>query len=524
MVKNKIFVRVSDDTRLLTYVFLPGDGKGKYPVLLVRNPYCQAPDPNEPDTVESQDYGYCCSGFALVEQRCRGQGGSEGKCIPFMNERSDGLDTIAWIEKQPWFDGRIYLIGGSYLTYVHLSYMDSLPESVKGASLAVMPTNGNLAFFKNGVYKADVGPGWYPAMVRPEGFELPDVYKEWEKFPMSGYMERVFGYDVPEFTDTVKLKKDPAACPGAFSDALNAMRNCRVPVLLSDGWTEMFFDGMVSMWNELPEETRKKSAFMVGPWSHDLHVSPEFVYNFENGAFPENFELEWLLHLRDGKELKNFREGMVRYYHIGKGEWRFADNFPSVPASLPMYLDEDSVLSGNIPEDGSVTYTYDPLDPPSFPGGPNTFCRAPWGYAKQPEANFRSDVKSFISAPLDNEITLEGKIRVELEVSSTAPATAFIARICCTEENGNTTIMQDCPIECDMPENNGRRIVSGETGNLCWTLRRGERMRVDISSADAHSYSVHTNYPGEQFFIPETRKADNTIYFGKSRVVLPAAE
>lgn len=525
MKRFRCMVPMRDGVNLLTYVSLPGDGTGKYSVMLARNPYCPPPEPDEPDTVELEDSYAASLGFAVVDQRCRGKGGSEGECIPFYHEREDGLDTIAWIEQQPWFDGRIYLNGGSYLTYVHLSYMDILPESVKGASLAVMPTDGRQAFFKNGVYKADVGPMWYLGMYHPwdliHGDPGTSFHKEWFKYPMSEYPRRVYGYDVPYFNETWKLRTDPRACPHGFSDALDAMRKCRVPVLLSGGWAEMFFDGMVQMWHELPPETRTKSAFILGPWSHGLSIQEDWVYPFENASYDFGYELQWFCHLRDGAPLSGIVPGKVKYYHIGKNEWVYADDFPSSAPSKPLYLAGGGMLSDAQPEPGSVTYTFDPGNPPFFPGGPNTFCTQPTGFAVQPEPDFRPDVKSFISAPLTEELTLSGVVEMELEVSSTADGTAFIGRLCCVEANGNATIMQDCPIEIERMTAGEKVMICGQMGPVCWTLHPGERLRLDIASADAHSYRVHSNCAGDQFTVRETRVADNTVYFGKSRLILP---
>lgn len=516
---------MQDGTKLLTYVTLPGDGTGKYAVLFSRNPYCQPPDADEPEIAESEESPAASYGFASVDQRCRGKGGSEGDCVPFVNEREDGLHTIAWIERQPWFDGRIYLYGGSYLAFVHLSYMDTLPESVKGASLAVMPTDGSLGLFKNGVFKADVGPMWYLGMYRPQDLILGDpaksFYDEWFKYPMCEYTRRVYGYDVPSFNDMWKLRADSRGCPHAFSDAVDAMRNCRVPVLLTDGWSEMFLEGMVQMWHELPPETRAQSAFLLGPWSHDVSIHDDWVYPFENADFNYGYELEWFLYLRDNKPLSGLEPGKVKYYHVGKGEWMFDTDFSDMSPTKSLYLAGGGMLSDRQPDKGSITYAFDPTDPPFFPGGPNTFCTQPTGFAPQPEQNFRQDVKSFLTTPLTAELTLAGKVEMELEVSSTVDATAFVGRLCCVEANGNATIMQDCPMEIERMTPGERIMISGQTGPVCWTLHPGERLRLDIASADGHSYRVHSNYMGDQLTARETCVAENTVYFGKSCLILP---
>src|SRR5213083_321171 len=56
-------------------------------------------------------------GYHVVLQSCRGTFGSEGVFEPMAHERADGLDTIAWIKSQPWFDGNLFTYGSSYVGF-----------------------------------------------------------------------------------------------------------------------------------------------------------------------------------------------------------------------------------------------------------------------------------------------------------------------------------------------------------------------------------------------------------------------
>ena len=42
---------------------------------------------------------------------------SEGDYYPLRSERQDGIDTLGWLERQPWYDGRIGMWGCSYYGY-----------------------------------------------------------------------------------------------------------------------------------------------------------------------------------------------------------------------------------------------------------------------------------------------------------------------------------------------------------------------------------------------------------------------
>ncbi len=53
----------------------------------------------------------------VVVQDVRGQYGSQDSFAPFIHEREDGRDTLDWIARQPWCNGKIGMWGISYLAY-----------------------------------------------------------------------------------------------------------------------------------------------------------------------------------------------------------------------------------------------------------------------------------------------------------------------------------------------------------------------------------------------------------------------
>ncbi len=513
-----------DGAEMVTWVSLPGDGTGKYDVILIRNPYVEAPPEDTPFETEAEEDAFSQNGFAFVMQHCRGRGGSDGDFVPFYREKKDGLDAIAWVEKQSWA-GDIYLMGGSYLCYTQLAVLADVPPSVKGAYIAVMTNNWKQLSFKNGVLKADTSSIWYLDMYHAWDLVHGDPYKsyeeEWFKNPLSEYGRRVWGYDVESYNNAFLAQSDPALYKDYAVQAVDAMKKCRIPIVMLTGWTEPFFNGTWQMWKELSGEMREKSAFIVGPWSHGPFVLDEWPYSFENAEYDEMpVVLDWFNHLRYGTPLQHLREGHIKYYEIGQNAWNYAKDWPEGEKASVWYLGKGS-LTEEKPAPGEVSYDADPLHPASFPGGPCTFGTGEIGFAKQPEPDFRDDVKSFLSAPLEKEINVAGRIEAELEVGTDRDATMFLIRVSCVTEKGDAVPMQDCPLE--LPETTpGERIrAKFATDPIVWTLHKGERIRLDVASADAHSYRVHNNVRGDWFTMRDTAVAHNTIYFGESVLKLP---
>ncbi|MGA1996007.1 MAG: CocE/NonD family hydrolase, partial [Bryobacteraceae bacterium] len=101
-------IPMRDGVRLYANVFLPSE-HARVPAILVRTPYGKGEDlvPNYQALVDH--------GFAVVIEDVRGRYESEGEFHPLEQEAPDGNDTLDWIARQSWCDGKIGMTGGSYL-------------------------------------------------------------------------------------------------------------------------------------------------------------------------------------------------------------------------------------------------------------------------------------------------------------------------------------------------------------------------------------------------------------------------
>jgi predicted acyl esterase len=92
-VVERIRIPMHDGLNLSGLVYrAPGESQ---PVLLVRTPYTEPLSRTLP-VLPALD-----AGFAVLVQGCRGTGRSDGELRTFENETADGLDTIAWLTRQP---------------------------------------------------------------------------------------------------------------------------------------------------------------------------------------------------------------------------------------------------------------------------------------------------------------------------------------------------------------------------------------------------------------------------------------
>lgn len=71
----------------------------------------------------------------------RGRGDSDGKFIPYINEGADGHDSIEWAAAQPWCDGAVGTMGGSYLARIQWLTALTQPPHLKAMISTVTPSD-----------------------------------------------------------------------------------------------------------------------------------------------------------------------------------------------------------------------------------------------------------------------------------------------------------------------------------------------------------------------------------------------
>ena len=111
--KMTVMVPMRDGVGLATDIYQPEPLNGPLPVIFTRGPYGKR-------GVEPLSKVACPKGYIFVSQDMRGRHDSEGNdSVAFHNDgwgkRRDGQDSLDWIAKQPWCNGKIGTHGGSAL-------------------------------------------------------------------------------------------------------------------------------------------------------------------------------------------------------------------------------------------------------------------------------------------------------------------------------------------------------------------------------------------------------------------------
>jgi len=502
------YIPMRDGVKLYTIVSVPL-GAEKCPIVFIRTPYEHvhngAVRDLRPFYINNQ---FILNGYAVVHQHCRGTGDSEGFCVPY-DERNDGLDTLDFIRNLPCYNGEIYLTGGSYLSTVHLSYLDPTPYDIKGAALDIQTDRMFFRNYRNGMNYSWSNIKWWVSMMKRK-YPEPNYDGAFVR-PYRDLIKRIVGEDVPEYTAT--LLNDTYNDFWINDPRTNVCENLKIPVLFTDGWYDFYLEGMFSMWERLPYETRKKSAFVVGPWGHSTRLPKNPEYIPENGEIPHDYAVEWFNSIREKRPYRYAETGKVNYHSVGGGMWKSAEIPYRYGETLRLNLAPNNKLSLSNTS-GSRTYTYDPDKPHG--------CFKYGNITKAHEIDTVEDVLSFVSDEFSEDTSFFGGIKWHMNVKSDCEDTAFFIRIFFIENgeayNVTETITSLSHI-CDNYKPNEQLTIDLETPPAGFTVRKGGRIRVDISS-DGTVYVPHSNVKGHWAEVSESKIAQNTVIFDDSYIEL----
>ena len=126
-------VRVRDGVPLRTDHYAPALPDA--PTVLIRTPYGRGGPMRLLGRLVAE------RGFHVVIQSCRGTFGSGGTFAPLVHEREDGLDTLDWLRRQPWWSGAFGMFGASYQGFVQWALAADAGEELR-AMVAVVTASG----------------------------------------------------------------------------------------------------------------------------------------------------------------------------------------------------------------------------------------------------------------------------------------------------------------------------------------------------------------------------------------------
>jgi uncharacterized protein len=499
-----------DGVELSADIYRP-KGDGRYPAILQRTPYLKTGQP----MLEMARY-YAERGYVYVLMDVRGRGDSDGAFVPYRNDGRDGYDAIEWCAEQPWCDGKVGTIGGSYSGRIQWLAAIERPPHLRTMIAAVTPSDPFVE-----LPTGTSGPMHLCWIHMTSGRALQntaavDWMAVYAHLPLLTMDERAGRHSPQWREDLAHEQLDDYWRVLAYQDKFDRVD---VPVLHISGWyddqligTPLNYMGMVA--GAATPAARASQKMLIGPWGHQINKSTQIgEVDFGSDALIDlkGYQLRWFDRWLKGADNGLDREPPVRIFIMGENRWRDEHEWP--PARMEQtsfYLHSggransrfgDGALStatpGAEPPDG---YTYDPARPAPFItdaisiqiGGPDDYAAV----------QRRDDVLVYTSAPLEQDIEVTGPVRVELYASSSAADTDFMAMLLDVHPSGFAQRLCDGMVRARFRDGMDRPAPI-EPGRVyryeidCWStaqlFRKGHRIAVQIASSAFPKYDRNLN-------------------------------
>lgn len=478
-IQTNVMVRMRDGVRLATDIYLPvEDGKpvdAKLPVILERRPYNK-------DGCRGSGRYYAARGYAFVAQDTRGRYKSEGVWHWMTDDGQDGVDTAAWIGRQPWSNGKIGMIGTSYVGGTqHALAMEGSPELTTVIPVDAVSNCGYQSMRNAGAFELRF---WNWIMFcSPQGSRqaLDPGTEAVLKEMMNN--RRLYLANLPLRRGTTPLKLAPEyedwlieAMRHGKNDAFWEQNNIidfperyqDIPIYLVGGWYDSWAGNTTANFMALAPQIKGPVYLIMGPWIHgQQNRSAHGQVSFGPDAAiddPLGWRLEWYDHWLNRIDNKVGREipfaTKVRIFVMGTGDggkttdgklnhggyWRDEHEWPLARTQYTKFhLHPAGRLSSNSPgtDRSSTCFTYDPRNPVPTIGGnissgneimlqgawDQRGGKHIWNWPLPIPLSARNDILVFQTEPLARDLEVTGEIAVKLWISSSAVDTDFTAKL-----------------------------------------------------------------------------------------------
>jgi uncharacterized protein len=475
------------------------------PVLLSRTPYNKASSSKE--ALEYERHGY-----VVVIQDCRGRFASEGSYTPYNDDRQDGFDTIEWINRQPWSNGRVGMFGGSHLGLVQWLAMAEKAPGLTAIAPAFTSSSLYRVAYRDGALRlALIGSGGTRAHPPPDGRTLPsEIGMLHHHLPLMhlplARLQDAYGWKLPWMTSL--LEHPEYSGFWRQTSAEQDIASSDVPVQIITGYYDFFHhDAVQDFYRLLARKSKAPAQLILGPWTHgsagrartqDVDFGPASILDVQKA------NLDWFDRFLKGKSTA---APSVRYFVMGENRWREAESWPPPQSRREkLYLRANRSAAFSAPEtsEGSSVFMSDPLNPvPSIPPARRDIDRAAlWSPLDYSAISARPDVLSFTTEPLLQPRTIAGPFTAELWVESDTPDADWVVRVFAVPPQGialplvqgiGRAAFRDS-LERSVKMVPGRQYkLSIDLGSSAVALPAGYRLRVEIAGSSFPMYDRNTH-------------------------------
>lgn len=499
-----IFIPMRDGVSLPADLYLPYPEAIGLPCILARTPYGRA--------LHTKEYTpLALDGYAVVVQDMRCSLDAEGKTFPYFTDAwgglQDGYDTVEWLAKEPFTNGKIATTGVSARGIAQNMLAPCAPPHLVCQHIGFSPSSLYEALYQGGVLQKNLVEGWFSRYA-----SNPAILKF-----IQGHSH----------AHTFWSQYDSAA-------AANLIES---PALHYGGWYDLFLQGTLRSFttrqNQGGLKAKDKQTLVIGPWTHHWNDGKDkgpTIWPEQANHPPINISLsKWMqTHLKDQPAPPI---PAVTYYVMGPLDdiqasntghtWKQSNAWP-VPAERQNWkLQPKGVLTKgneqrNDQTDEGIEFVFSPENPVPTIGGRNLFL--PSGPLDQRDIEKRDDVLLFTSEPLTEDTEVTGPLEAILFCTSDAPVMDVAVRLTDVYPDGRSLLISEGLTRVVLEKGACSEQKPHEVNIDLWAtsqlFAKGHRIRVSVSASHFPKYDLP---PGDKV-------AHHRLFYGPntpSRVILP---
>ena len=457
VIQHNVAMKTRDGVTLYADIYRP-KSPDKFPVILMRTPYDKSVT-----WAFMPAYKIVPRGYVFIVQDVRGRYTSEGEWYPFKHEQADGYDAVEWAASLPCSNGKVGMMGGSYVGATQMLAAIAAPPHLAGIAPEITGSNYHDNWtYQGGAFEQWFDQNWTTQLVRNTLDRLIDKNTDARvgtaTLPLDSYPVFNFGQlpaDAHLTAEIAPYYLDWLSHPDydeywkQWSIEENFSK-ITVPMLSVGAWYDIFSDGTLHNYmgakaHGATEAARTQQHLLMQIGGHagfgrrigDVDFGPHALEN----PYVDQV-IDWYDYLFKGIHNEFATDKPVRLFVMGVNEYRQEADWPPPEAQYVKYFLHSGGKANSLRGNGSLStsapkseppdsYVYDPGDPVPTVGGP--LCCAQEliepGPRDQRSVESRNDVLVYSIGPLGQDLNVTGPVKATLFVKSTAVDTDFTGKL-----------------------------------------------------------------------------------------------
>jgi uncharacterized protein len=526
--KQTASMQTRDGIRLDADIYCP-DAEEKFPVLLMRQPYGRE---IASTVVYAHPSWYAAHGYIVVIQDVRGRGTSEGEFQLFTTEINDGEDAVNWVANLPGSNGNVGMYGFSYQGMTQLYAAAAKPPGLKTICPAMIGYDLYTDWaYEGGAFCFQTNLAWAIQLATESARLCGDentykgLFAASRNLPL--YNPEIFKKLAPNSFYHQWLSHSQ---PDEYWKQLSPktyFKDVDLPMFHIGGWFDTYLRGTVNLYQEMASKSQYRQQLLVGAWPHIPWGRKVGEVDFGINAMSpvDQMQISWFDQFLKGIDTGLLDQMPVWLFEMGSNIWQ---GFPKLPTPEQTSYFLATTGLGSIREDSGTLSTtcsetscndilvHDPWRSLPSLGG---HAAIPGGVFERSHLDCRSDVLTYTSEPLGEDLHLVGNVTVEIWCSADKPSYDLCGILSQVYSDGRVFNLTQGYVRCE--NSNQKFPITIQLQATCTKIVKDTALRLSLSASCFPAYTIN---PGVSFM--DAQIITLTVSSGgdfPSKILLPIA-